>query len=267
MAVSDGDAETLPGSTSGDSEPTPSEGEFYCGGVLFTAQWRILEYRRLKSRRSGIYLPSPAVTTIQHTVVLKDWSFVALDSKRRPTHLGFKCTGTLVNHPRVTESEGRPWSSSEIRGIHSNCVVRSSNRTLYRLEGPAAPDRHQSPSGLADIMQPFCNSNWPSNAESLFAQVSKFFLTPEVPGKTSDPIQSPLPPSSRTLRPRTFHGSTPRTKAPKTATAGARGMWCMMVYGGVCCMVVYGGVYSRAKLAAPTLSIIVRSATAICWTM
>ncbi len=236
--------------SSSESDHTPEEGEFYCGGVLYTAQWCMLEYRRHKSRRSGVYLPSPAETTIQHTVVLKDWSFVALDPKRKSMHLGFKATGTLVNHPRVSDAEGRDWNSTEIRGIHSNCVVRSSNTTLYRLEGPAAPDRHQSPSSLADIMQPFCNSNWPSNAESLFAQVSKLFLLPEVPGKTS-----PLPSFRRT------HGTTSRAKAQKTdsaATAGSRGMWCMMVNGGVCrCAVVYGGVYShnlitpRAKAQKP----------------
>ena len=203
-----------------------------------------MEYRRQKSRRSGIYLPSPAAA-IQHTVVLKDWSFVALDPIRTPTLLGFRAIGTLVSHPRVKDSEGRDWFSSEIRGIHSNCVVRSSNTTLYRLEGPAAPGRHQSPSGLADIMQPFCNSNWPSNAESLFAQVSKLFLSlREVPGKTSDPIQNPLPSSSRPSRSRTsatHHGSPPSAKAQRTdsaATAGSRGMWCMMV-------VVYGGVYNH----------------------
>jgi hypothetical protein len=183
MAVSDGDddAETLPGSTTS-SIGSPEEGEFYAGGVLYTAQWCCMEYRRHKSRRSGIYLPSPAEPVI---VVLKDWSFVALDPIRTPMHLGFKVTGTLVNHPRVNDSEGRDWSSSEIRGIHKNWMVQCSPTTHYRLEGPAAPDRHQSPSSLADIMQPFCNWIWPSNAESLFAQVSKLFLSlREVPDKT-----------------------------------------------------------------------------------
>ena len=243
MAVSDGDddAETLPGSTTS-SIGSPEEGEFYAGGVLYTAQWCCMEYRRHKSRRSGIYLPSPAEPVI---VVLKDWSFVALDPIRTPMHLGFKVTGTLVNHPREHDSEGRDWSSSEIRGIHKNWMVQCSHTTLYRLEGPAAPGRHQSPSGLADIMQPFCNWIWPSNAESLFAQVSKLFLSlREVPGKTSDPIQSPLPSSSRPRRSRTsatHHGSPPSAKAQRTdsaATAGSRGMWCMMV-------VVYGGVYNH----------------------
>ena len=236
MAVSDGDddAETLPVSaSSSESDHTPEEGEYYCGGVLYTAQWCMLEYRSLKSRRSGIYLPSPAETIIQNTVVLKDWSFVALDPKRKPKHLGFRATGTLVNnHPRVAESKGRSWESTEIRGVHSNCVVQSANKNLfYRLEGPAAPKRHHSLSGLADIMQPFCKSIWPSNAESLLAQVSKFFLSPvrlglpTVPGPTSG-----LPPSSRT--------------PVSAATAGSGGMWCMMVYGGVCrCAMLYGGVW------------------------
>jgi hypothetical protein len=236
MAVSDGDddAETLPVSaSSSESDHTPEEGEYYCGGVLYTAQWCMLEYRRLKSRRSGIYLPSPAETMIQNTVVLKDWSFVALDPKIKPKHLGFRATGTLVNnHPRVAESKGRFWESTEIRCVHSNCVVQSANKNLfYRLEGPAAPKRHHSLSGLADIMQPFCKSIWPSNAESLLAQVSKFFLSPvrlglpTVPGPTSG-----LPPSSRT--------------PVSAATAGSGGMWCMMVYGGVCrCAMLYGGVW------------------------
>ena len=108
MAVSDvdDDAESLPGSTtsSGASallpdhlnvirtfEHTIEEGEFYCGGELYTAQWYMLEYRRHKSRKSGIYLPSPAAKSIQHTVVMKDWSFVALDPTRTPMHL----TGNL----------------------------------------------------------------------------------------------------------------------------------------------------------------------------
>ena len=170
---------------------------------------------------------------IQNTVVLKDWSFVALDPKIKPKHLGFRATGTLVNnHPRVAESKGRFWESTEIRGVHSNCVVQSANKNLfYRLEGPAAPKRHHSLSGLADIMQPFCKSIWPSNAESLLAQVSKFFLSPvrlglpTVPGPTSG-----LRSSSRT--------------PVSAATAGSGGMWCMMVYGGVCrCAVLYGGVW------------------------
>ncbi len=97
----------------------------------------MLEYRRLKSRRSGIYLPSPAETMIRNTVVLKDWSFVALDPKIKPKHLGFRATGTLVNnHPRVAESKGRFWESTEIRCVHSNCVVQSANKNLfYRLDG------------------------------------------------------------------------------------------------------------------------------------
>jgi hypothetical protein len=140
MVVSDGDddAETLPVSaSSSESDHTPEEGEYYCGGVLYTAQWCMLEYRRLKSRRSGIYLPSPAETMIRNTVVLKDWSFVALDPKIKPKHLGFRATGTLVNnHPRVAESKGRFWESTEIRGVHSNCVVQSANKNLfYRLDG------------------------------------------------------------------------------------------------------------------------------------
>ena len=259
MAVSDvdGDAESLPGSTtsSGASallpdhlnvirtfEHTIEEGEFYCGGELYTAQWYMLEYRRHKSRKSGIYLPSPAAKSMQHTVVMKDWSFVALDPTRTPMHLGFRAAGTLVCHPKVIESEGRDWFSSEIRGLDSNCVVRSSNKTLYRLQGPAAPERHESPSNLAHIMQPFCTSNWPANAESLIAAVSKFFLPQEVPGKTRDPNQSTLPSSGPSLRRRV--SVTPARETDAVATAGSRGMWCMMVYGGVCtCAVLYGGVW------------------------
>ena len=111
------------------------------------------------SREGPVFTyPSPAETMIQNTVVLKDWSFVALDPKIKPKHLGFRATGTLVNnHPRVAaESKGRFWESTEIRGVHSNCVVQSANKNLfYRLEGPAAPKRHHSLSGLADIMQPW----------------------------------------------------------------------------------------------------------------
>ena len=167
---------------------------------------------------------------------------MALDPTRTPMHLGFRAAGTLVHHPKVIESEGRDWFSSEIRGLDSNCVVRSSNKTLYRLQGPAAPERHESPSILARIMQPFCTSNWPANAESLIAAVSKFFLPQEVPGKTRDPNQSTLPSSGPSLRRRV--SVTPARETDAVATAGSRGMWCMMVYGGVCtCAVLYGGVW------------------------
>jgi hypothetical protein len=62
---------------------------------------------------------------------------------------------------------------------HSNGVVVSSNMSLYRLEGPAAPARQNAQAGLTAIMRPFCQSTWPSNAQALFEQVSKFFRSDE----------------------------------------------------------------------------------------
>lgn len=114
----------------------------------------------------------------RNIVVLRDWSFAKLVANSK--HMGFRAVGTLAYHPRVNDSSfGSDWFSTEIRGIHSNGVVVSSNMSLYRLEGPAAPARHNAQVRLATIMQPFCRSTWPSNAQSLFEQVSKFFRSDE----------------------------------------------------------------------------------------
>jgi hypothetical protein len=113
----------------------------------------------------------------RNIVVLRDWSFAKLVTNSK--HLGFRAVGTLVYHPRINASSfGKDWFSTEIRGIHSNGVVVSSNMSLYRLEGPAAPARHHGQAGLAAIMQPLCGSTWPSNAQALFDQVSQFLHGP-----------------------------------------------------------------------------------------
>jgi hypothetical protein len=133
----------------------------------------------------------------RNIVVLRDWSFAKLVSNSK--HLGFRAVGTLVYHPRVNDSSfGSDWFSTEIRGIHSNGVIVSSNMSLYRLEGPAAPARHNAQPRLATIMQPFSRSTWPANAQSLFEQVSKFFRsdeyvsTPPQPSRAaSTPVSAP----------------------------------------------------------------------------
>ena len=112
----------------------------------------------------------------RNMVTMRDWSFTKIISKSK--HLGFRAVGKLSYHPgRQASLYGTDWLSTEIRGIHSNGIVVSSNNTLYRLDGPAAPARHNAQDRLAKIMQPFCRSTWPSNAQSLFEQVSKFFLS------------------------------------------------------------------------------------------
>jgi len=113
----------------------------------------------------------------KNVVVLRDWSFGELkQTQTNSNHLGFCVVGTLVYHPRTNPmSFGLEFHSSEIRGIHSNGIVVSRNMSLYRLEGPADPARYNAQARLAAIMQPLCRSTWPSNAQALFEQVSKFF--------------------------------------------------------------------------------------------
>ena len=113
----------------------------------------------------------------KNVVVLRDWSFGELkQTQTNSNHLGFCAVGTLVYHPRTNPmSFGLEFHSSEIRGIHSNGIVVSRNMSLYRLEGPADPARYNAQARLAAIMQPLCRSTWPSNAQALFEQVSKFF--------------------------------------------------------------------------------------------
>jgi len=150
--------------------------------------------------------PAAAATVLsaeaeRNIVVLRDWSFAKLVTNSK--HLGFRAVGTLVFHPRVNESSfGSDWFSTEIRGIHSNGVIVSSNMSLYRLEGPAAPARHNAQPRLAAIMQPFCRSTWPANAQSLFEQSSKFFRsddyvpTPPQPSRGAS-AAAPAPSSKR----------------------------------------------------------------------
>jgi hypothetical protein len=131
----------------------------------------------------------------RNIVVLRDWSFAKLVANSK--HLGFRAVGTLVYHPRVNDSSfGSDWFSTEIRGIHSSGVVVSSNMSLYRLDGPAAPARHNAQTRLAAIMQPFCRSTWPQNAESLLEQVSKFFRSDEYVSTPSQPSAAAVTPSS-----------------------------------------------------------------------
>ena len=112
----------------------------------------------------------------QTPVVLRDWCFVKLDIKKVRKHLGFRAIGKLVAQPKINASSiGQNWFTSEVRGIYSDSVVVSDRMTLYRLEGPAAPDRHNAQSRLADIMQPFCRSMWPPNAHLVLDELSEFF--------------------------------------------------------------------------------------------
>lgn len=112
----------------------------------------------------------------RNMVTMRDWSFTKTISTSK--YLGFRAVGKLSYHPgRQASLYGTDWFSTEIRGIHSNGIVVSSNNSLYRLDGPAAAERHNDQQRLAKIMQPFCLSSWPSNAQSLFEQVSNFFLT------------------------------------------------------------------------------------------
>jgi hypothetical protein len=123
------------------------------------------------------YASSKAIE--QNTVVLRDWCFVKLDRVRK--HLGFRAIGKLVAHPKINASFiGEDWFTSEVRGIYSDSVVTSDKMTLYRLEGPAAPDRHNAQSRLAVIMQPFCQSIWPPNANLVLNELSEFFAEQQV---------------------------------------------------------------------------------------
>ena len=116
----------------------------------------------------------------QTPVVLRDWCFVKLDRVRKQ-HLGFRAIGKLVAHPKISASSiGENWLTSEVRGIYSDSVVTSDKMTLYRLEGPAAPDRHNAQSRLAVIMQPFCQSIWPPNANLVLNELSEFFAEQQV---------------------------------------------------------------------------------------
>ncbi len=154
------------------------EGAFVYGGVHYSEQWCMVEYRRCKRRDVWIYLPCPDVQHPPATAdeaVLKDWSFVALKN-RVSKRLGFRLVGTLVAHPSVDQAKlGQDWFSTEIAGIQSEYVVRSSNKSSYRLVGPAAPQQRSAEPRLAAIMQPFCESTWPPNATALFQNVSDFF--------------------------------------------------------------------------------------------
>jgi hypothetical protein len=115
-------------------------------------------------------------------VVLRDWSFVKLDMKHAPRHLGFRLIGALVGHPQIDASfNGSDWFSTEIKGILCDSVLMSCNSTRYKLQGPAAAERHDAQSRLADIMQPFCQSMWPPNAGALLKQVSEYLSVEEQP--------------------------------------------------------------------------------------
>jgi hypothetical protein len=174
-----------------------------------------------------VHQAAPDSSTGSNPVVLKDWCFVPLGKHLHPgKHLGFRAIGTLVYHPRcVDDSEyGFDWFSTEIQGIKSDCVVVSANAALYRLEGPAAPARHNAQACLAEIMESFCQSTWPPNAQSLFQQLSKFFLS------SHEAKQGPVSSTSSS-----------------SLEAGWFTCVCsyMVVYGGVwkCVYVVYGGVW------------------------
>ena len=128
-------------------------------------------------------------------VVLRDWSFVKLES-HAPRHRGFRIIGVLVEHPKKDAScEGMEWFSTEIKFmLNVERVMLSENGTLYRLEGPADATRHSDASRIANIMQPFCQSIWPLNARELEEEVSKFFRTDQA----EEPF--PLPQGAEELR-------------------------------------------------------------------
>ena len=129
-------------------------------------------------------------------VVLRDWSFVKLES-HAPRHRGFRIIGVLVEHPKKNAScEGMEWFSTEIKGmLNVDRVLLSATGSLYRLEGPADATRHSDASRIANIMQPFCQSMWPPNARELEEEVSKFFRTEQ-----AEEIPFPLPQSAEELR-------------------------------------------------------------------
>jgi hypothetical protein len=115
--------------------------------------------------------PGAARATVAgHPVtILREWTFSELPCKSQ--YFGFRVSGKLVQHPSVDEKFfGLDWNSTEIRGIHSNRVLISSNSSLYQLEGPPVPS-----SELSSIMEPFSQSTWPSDAQSRLREVSKIF--------------------------------------------------------------------------------------------
>jgi hypothetical protein len=91
----------------------------------------------------------------------------------RSQYHGFHVAGTLEQHP--TMAKGQFFHSTEVRLLGGIREVISSNLQLYRLEGPANPALHKTPMDLTAIMQPFCQKDWPDNAESIFKEVSRFF--------------------------------------------------------------------------------------------
>ena len=109
----------------------------------------------------------------RNIVVLRDWSFAKIVVKSRGG-LGFRLFGTH-------SSLDRDWFSTEILEIISDGVVQTVNKSLYRLEGPANPARHNAQNTLngkipnLTILNHFCKSTWPSDAKSLLEQVSKIF--------------------------------------------------------------------------------------------
>ena len=104
---------------------------------------------------------------------LSSWSFKSSIAKR---YLGFRVIGILVSTPNLQPNGqlGQDWFSTEIRSIHSVGVVASSSNSLYKLVGPAAPERHHADPRLVHIMMPFKNATWPKNAQKLIEQVSAF---------------------------------------------------------------------------------------------
>jgi hypothetical protein len=177
-----------------------------------------IQYESDSSSSSAIS-PRGATGAEVNSVVLRDWSFEKLPEASNSKHLGFRIFGKLVyhsHHSHVDASRfGEFWYTTEIQDIHSNGVVISGNGSLYRLEGPAAPEQHAAEPRLAAIMQPFFKLTWPLNARSLLDQVSIFFRSNEQQQQLVD---------TRRLQ------------------GGLR--WCMVVYGGVWwCMVVCGGVW------------------------
>ena len=124
---------------------------------------------------------SPKAQHQAAAVVMRDWSFVKLES-HAPRLLGFRVIGVLVQHPKKDAScNGMEWFSTEIKGMLNERVMLSEKGTLYRLEGPADATRHNHESRIANIMQPFCQSMWPPNARELLDGVSKFFSESESP--------------------------------------------------------------------------------------
>ncbi len=124
---------------------------------------------------------SPKAQHQAAAVVMRDWSFVKLES-HAPRRLGFRVIGVLVQHPKIGAScNGMEWFSTEIKEMPSERVMLSEKGTLYHLEGPADATRHNAQSRLANIMQPFCQSTWPHNARALLNEVSKFFSESESP--------------------------------------------------------------------------------------